>query len=88
MDKDTPIAYWKGNTKDFMEPEAVHKWYALIPDPVRKKIKDHNTCGMIQLKLFFNNVTRNGPVDIKKIRAFSKPIAKRMVSYALRCYIY
>jgi hypothetical protein len=51
MDGDSPICYWKGDTKDFINPDAELKWVEMTNDLAVGKIKEANKAGIISFKL-------------------------------------
>jgi len=75
--------------KDFMNPDPKFQFYPFICDLAIGKVTDPDKAGMFSMKIAFNNITKSGSqVDFKKVKAWSRPPPKRMISYKLRCFIY
>lgn len=88
MDKDDPICYWKGECKDFVDPDPEFKWYPFKADMAVGEVKDNWKAGMFQMKLSINDKTLNGSKNFKEHKAWMKPPPKRLSSWKIRCYIY
>ena len=88
MDGNDPVCFWKGNCKDFENPDPEFSWYPFKPDLAIGKVKDSFNAGMFQMKLSINDKTKNGSKDFKTFKAWMKPPPKRLSSWKIRCYIY
>ena len=65
MDGNNPICYWKGEVKDFENPDPKYQWLILKNDKAIDKVKEDHEAGMIQMKFSINAKHENGPIDYK-----------------------
>lgn len=65
MDGDVPICFWKGDCKDFQNPDPEYVWHPFKPDLAIGTVKDSHKAGMFSMKLTINDKTKNGPMDFK-----------------------
>jgi hypothetical protein len=88
MDGDSPIAYWKGNVKDFDKPDPGFQWIVMKADKTIGTIKKDYKAGMIQFKMSINNVAKNGPIEWLKYKTWKKKPKKRMIACKLRAFVF
>lgn len=88
MEGEDPICFWKGEAKDFVNPDPKFKWFPLTCDLSLGKVKNSWEAGLVQVKLSINHKTKNGPIDYKNLNAWKKPPPKRLSSWKIRCYIF
>lgn len=88
MDGSTPICFWKGKVKDFVDPNPKYQWLILKNDRAIGKVDEDHEAGMIQIKFSINAKHENGPVDYKQYDAWKKPPPRRLGSKKIRCFIF
>ena len=65
MDGKKQICYWKGDIKQFKEPEAKLEWLNFKNDPAIGAVKDDEK-GMIQFKMSIVEVSKKLSLDLSK----------------------
>lgn len=88
MDGDSAICYWKGNVKDFENPDPSFQWIVLKADKTVGKVKKDYKSGMIQMKLSVNNIAKNGPFEWLRYKTWKKKPKKRMTACKIRAFIF
>ncbi len=90
MDGDSPICYWKGDTKEFTKPNAEIKWVEMTNDLAVGKIKDANKAGLISFKLAIVERSQAKPINFVEeySKAWPANPPKRLAVKRARVYIY
>jgi hypothetical protein len=47
IDGNEPVCFWKGNAKDFTDPNPGYKWYPLTCDLAKGKVKNIYEAGLV-----------------------------------------
>ena len=90
MDGDSPICYWKGDTKDFTNPNAEVKWVEMTNDLAVGKIKEANKAGIISFKLSIVDRSPIKPINFVEeySKAWPAKPPKRLSVRSARVFIY
>jgi len=88
MDGDDPICYYKENISSFTEKDPAMQWFSFVPDLCVGKIKQPFQVGQFSFKLSIHDITRDGPINFKDFKAWSKKVPKRNNPVKIRAYIY
>lgn len=90
MYKSTPVCYWKGKVKDYIDPNPKYQWLSLKVDKAIGKIENDYEAGMIQLKLSIHDRNKAGgqTINYKDFAAWKKAPPRRLGSKKIRCFIF
>ncbi len=88
MSGDKPIAFYKAEIAEFLDPNPKMKWLQLNCDLAIGKVTDAHKAGLVSVKLAIHNKSKNGPINFEQFDAWKKPPQKRMNVYKIRAYIF
>jgi hypothetical protein len=84
-----PIAYYKADVEDFLNPNPEWKWLEMIPDLSVGKVKDSHKAGIISVKLSIKEKPKSHtPTDFRSSEAWSKEPPKRSGTKKARAYVF
>jgi len=88
MDGNHPICYWKGNAKDFIDPNPSYRWFVMKNDLAVGKVDQDFNAGLIQAKITLNHKQKNGPLKLTDYPAWKGRPPRRLNAWKVRCFIY
>ena len=72
----------------FTNPDPAFKWVSFLPDQCVGKVRNSYKSGMFSFKFSIHDVTRDGPIDFNKFKAWKDKPKKRSNPVKIRAYIY
>ena len=87
MDGDDAICYFKGDAKDFTNPNAQLQWVPLVNDRSVGDVSKAYRAGMLSFKLTIHDLS-TGPLDVKSLPEWNSRLPDRPASFKARCYIF
>ena len=88
MSGNNPICFYKGDVKDFLDPNPLLKWVSLTPDLAIGKVSETHKAGLLSLKLAIHNRSKYGEINFESHAAWKKPPPKRPSVVKVRAFIF
>jgi len=96
MDNETPVCFWRGKVRDFVNENPDNQWITLKADRAIGKVENDYEAGMIQMRMsVFNKgpTTRQYPDGEKSINFLEKPSwktkpPKRLTTKTIRMFLF